>query len=92
MAISRKPRRHLRDFSYRHGRLRPHSGPNDGFRSSATQARVRPAAASVDLRFGNCERRYSARKRGWPQAHERQPPEMAQIFTDCGYDAMTIAN
>ena len=24
--------------------------------------------------------------------HVRQPPEMAKIFTDCGFDAVTIAN
>ncbi len=24
--------------------------------------------------------------------HGRQPPEMAQIFTECGFDAVTIAN
>jgi poly-gamma-glutamate synthesis protein (capsule biosynthesis protein) len=54
---------------------------------------VRPTLAAVDLRFGNCERQYSARGSASETApHGRQPPEMAQIFTDCGFDAVTIAN
>ena len=54
---------------------------------------VRPTMQSVDLRFGNCERQYS--RRGTPSEqspHGCQPPEMAQIFDDCGFDAVTIAN
>ena len=52
---------------------------------------------SVDLRFSNCERQYSdrgtnARAADDSQPHGRQPPEMARIFTDCGFDAVTIAN
>ena len=54
---------------------------------------MRPTLATADLRFGNCERQYSARRKGEGlAAHGCQPPEMAQIFTDCGFDAMTIAN
>src|SRR2546426_10034875 len=44
-------------------------------------------------RFGNCERQYSTR--GTPSEtapHGCQPPEMAKIFTDCRFDAVTIAN
>ena len=49
--------------------------------------------AKVDLRFANCERQYSSRGTASERApHGRQPPEMAKIFTDCGFDAVTIAN
>ena len=75
------------------GDVGPVHGPKDGFPIERYTELVRPTLASVDLRFGNCERQYSAR--GTPSArspHGCQPPEMAQIFTDCGFDAMTLAN
>jgi len=47
----------------------------------------------VDLRFANCERQYSSRGTARETApHGRQPPEMAKIFTDCRFEAVTIAN
>lgn len=71
----------------------PTHGPKDGFPIERYSERVRPTFASADLRFGNCERQYSARKAGVGlSAHGCQPPEMAKIFTDCGFDAITIAN
>ena len=71
----------------------PTHGPQDGFPIARYTDLVRPTLAAVDLRFGNCERQYSARKQGAGRAaHGCQPPEMAQIFSDCGFDAMTIAN
>ena len=72
----------------------PTHGPKDGFPIERYTELVRPTLAEVDLRFGNCERQYSARKKEGAglTGHGCQPPEMAQIFTDCGYDAMTIAN
>lgn len=75
------------------GDVGPVHGPEDGFPVERYTELVRSTLASVDLRFGNCERQYSAR--GIPSArspHGCQPPEMAQIFTDCGFDAMTLAN
>ncbi len=54
---------------------------------------VRSTMKSVDLRFVNCERVYSSRKVGEQlTGHGCQPPEMAQIFTDCGIDAITMAS
>jgi hypothetical protein len=56
---------------------------------------IRPTMEAVDLRFANCERQYSAREisaGGSISLHGCQPPEMAKIFTDCGFDAVTIAN
>jgi poly-gamma-glutamate synthesis protein (capsule biosynthesis protein) len=74
----------------------PTHGPNDGFPVERYTELVRPTLKSVDLRFTNCERQYSTRganARGDDgQPHGRQPPSMAQIFTDCGFDAATIAN
>ena len=75
----------------------PTLGPKDGFPIDEYTELVRPTLQSVDLRFGNCERQYSARKKdaagpGVLYPHGCQLPEMAQIFTDCGFDALTIAN
>jgi poly-gamma-glutamate synthesis protein (capsule biosynthesis protein) len=71
----------------------PVHGPKDGFPIERYTELVRPTLAAVDLRFANCERQYSARGTASESSpHGRQPPEMAQIFTDCGFDAVTIAN
>jgi poly-gamma-glutamate synthesis protein (capsule biosynthesis protein) len=71
----------------------PVHGPKDGFPIERYTELVRPTLRSADLRFGNCERQYSSRGTASELApHGRQPPEMAQIFTDCGFDAVTIAN
>ena len=71
----------------------PVHGPQDGFPVERYTELVRPVLAQVDLRFANCERQYSARGTASELApHGRQPPEMARIFTDCGFDAVTIAN
>ncbi len=56
---------------------------------------VLPTMRSADLRFTNCERQYSARQVGAGVSislHGCQPPEMAKIFADCGFDAVSIAN
>src|SRR5688500_13324918 len=71
----------------------PAHGPEDGTPIERYTELVRPTLQGVDLRFGNCERQYSARGTASESApHGRQPPEMAKIFTDCGFDAVTIAN
>lgn len=75
------------------GDIGPVHGPEDGFAIEDYSSLVRDTLASVDLRFGNCERQYSTRGSFSERApHGRQAPEMAQIFTDCGFDAVTIAN
>ena len=71
----------------------PVHGPKDGFPIERYTELVRSTLASVDVRFGSCERQYSTR--GTPSEsspHGCQPPDMARIFTDCGFDAVTIAN
>ena len=71
----------------------PVHGPADGFPIERYTELVRPTLQGVDLRFANCERQYSSRGQASETSpHGRQPPEMAQIFTDCGFDAVTIAN
>lgn len=71
----------------------PVHGPREGFPIERYTELVRPVLEKVDLRFGNCERQYSSRGTASERApHGRQPPEMAKIFTDCGFDAVTIAN
>lgn len=71
----------------------PVHGPKDGYPIERYTELVRPTLQSVDLRFGNCERQYSSRGTPSERApHGCQPPAMAQIFTDCGFDAVTIAN
>ena len=75
------------------GDVGPVHGPADGFPIEEYTRLVRDTMQSVDLRFGNCERQYSTRGVVSERApHGRQLPEMAQIFTDCGFDAVTIAN
>ena len=71
----------------------PTHGPKDGYPIERYSELVRPTMASVDLRIGNCERQYSLRYKGSGRSkHGCQPPEMARIFTDCGFDAVSIAN
>jgi poly-gamma-glutamate synthesis protein (capsule biosynthesis protein) len=71
----------------------PVHGPGDGFPVERYTELVRPVLEKIDLRFANCERQYSSRGTASELApHGRQPPEMAKIFTDCGFHAVTIAN
>jgi hypothetical protein len=56
---------------------------------------VRPVLARGDLRFAQCERVYS--ERGSLQlhsggAHSRLAPGMASVFTDCGFDVVSLAS
>ena len=55
---------------------------------------VRATLTSADIRFGQCERVYS--ERGALQlhsggAHSRVKPHMASVFTDCGFDVVSVA-
>src|SRR3954453_16192842 len=75
------------------GNCGPVHGPADGFPIERYTELVRPTLRAVDLRFANCARQSSSRgvaSETWP--HGRQLPEMPRIFTDCGFDAVTIAN
>lgn len=57
--------------------------------------RVRATLAAADLRFAQVERVYS--ERGALQlhsggGHSRLPPHMASVFTDCGFDVVSLAS
>lgn len=71
----------------------PTHGPKDGFPIEGYTELVRPALMAADMRFVNCMRTYSTRvvrTEAAPQVG--QPVEMAQIYTDGGFDAVTMAN
>ena len=61
----------------------------------AYSALARPALAGADIRFAQVERVYS--ERGALQvhsggAHSRVKPHMASVFTDCGFDVVSLAS
>jgi len=56
---------------------------------------VRPVLAQSDIRFAQCERVYS--ERGTLQFHSggehtRLKPHMASVFTDCGFNVVSVAS
>ena len=62
---------------------------------SAYSTLAKPILASADIRFGQVERVYS--ERGALQVHSggghsRMPPQAASIFTDCGFDVVSVAS
>lgn len=71
----------------------PVHGPRDGFPLERYTELIRPTLAAADLRFVNCMRTYSSRGTDHELAPQvKQSPEMARIFTECGFDAITLAN
>ena len=71
----------------------PAHGPKDGYPLARYTELVRPTLAQADMRFVNCMRTYSTRRvANSPAPQVGQPPEMAQIFTDCQFDGITLAN
>lgn len=62
---------------------------------SAYSELVKPFLAAADIRFGQVERVYS--DRGSLQvhsggSHSRVKPHMASVFTDCGFDVVSVAS
>jgi poly-gamma-glutamate synthesis protein (capsule biosynthesis protein) len=62
---------------------------------SAYSELARPVLAGADLRFGQVERVYS--ERGSLQvhsggAHSRVKPHFASVFSDCGFDVLSVAS
>ena len=55
---------------------------------------VRPVLATGDIRFGQCERVYSERgtRHRHGSAHSRVNPSRASVFTDCGFDVLSLAS
>ena len=71
----------------------PVHGPKDGFPVEGYTELVRPVLDKADLRFVNCMRTYSSRGAYSELAPQVcQPPEMAEIFTNGRFDAITLAN
>ena len=61
----------------------------------AYSALAKPTLAAADIRFAQVERVYS--ERGALQvhsggAHSRVKPHMASVFTDCGFDVVSLAS
>ena len=72
------------------GDVGPIHEPMDAYSTLA-----RPALAAGDIRFGQCERVYSGR--GALQlhsggAHSRVKPQLATVFSDCGFDVVSVAS
>jgi poly-gamma-glutamate synthesis protein (capsule biosynthesis protein) len=60
-------------------------------------ALARDVLAGGDLRFAQCERVYSERGTLHPvygrgREHSRARPHLARIFTDCGFDVLSVAS
>jgi len=58
---------------------------------------VRPVLAQGDIRFGQCERLYSERgalqlHAGASARHGRLKPHMASVYSDCGFDIVSLAS
>jgi poly-gamma-glutamate capsule biosynthesis protein CapA/YwtB (metallophosphatase superfamily) len=56
---------------------------------------VRDTLLAADIRFAQVERVYSNRGALVPHSgggHSRVPPEMASIFTDCGFNIVSVAS
>ncbi len=72
------------------GDVGPIHEPVDGYSSL-----VAPTLSTGDIRFGQCERTYS--ERGNLQlhsggSHSRCKPHMASVFSDCGFDVVSVAS
>lgn len=71
----------------------PTHGPAQGFPIEGYTELVAPVLAQADLRFVNCMRTYSTRGVRADHAPQvGQPIEMAAIYTNGGFDAVTMAN
>jgi poly-gamma-glutamate synthesis protein (capsule biosynthesis protein) len=72
------------------GDVGPIHEPTDAFSTL-----VRPTLAQADIRIAQCERVYS--ERGSLQVHSggghsRVPTRMASVFSDCGFDIVSLAS
>jgi hypothetical protein len=71
------------------GDVGPYHEPLDGYPTLA-----KPTLALADVRFAHCEKVFSAR--GTLQVHSdghysRQDPRFASLFSDCGFDVVSVA-
>lgn len=71
----------------------PALGPAEGFPIEGYTELIRPALEKADIRFVNCMRTYSSRGVYAEAARQVcQPLEMADIFSNGLFDAVTMAN
>jgi poly-gamma-glutamate synthesis protein (capsule biosynthesis protein) len=71
----------------------PAHGSAEGFPIAGYTERVAPVLAQADFRFVNCMRTYSTRGVRTEAARQvGQPVEMAEIFSNGRFDAVTMAN
>ena len=71
----------------------PSHGIKNGFPLERYTELVRPTLAAADVRYVNSMRQYSLLGTHNEHApHGRQPPEMAKILMDCGFDVANIGN
>lgn len=71
----------------------PTHGPSEGFTVEGYTELLMPTLSAADMRFVNCMRTYSDRGvRAEHAPQVGQPIEMADIFTNGGFDAVTMAN
>ncbi|MGT2509286.1 CapA family protein [Cupriavidus basilensis] len=71
----------------------PAHGPRDGFPIESYTELVRPVLEQADMRFVNCMRTYSDRGiRAEHAPQVAQPVEMAEIYTNGMFDAVTMSN
>jgi poly-gamma-glutamate synthesis protein (capsule biosynthesis protein) len=72
------------------GDVGPIHGPVENYGSL-----VRDTLLAADIRFAQVERVYSTRGALHPSsggAHSRLPPPMASVFTDCGFNVVSVAS
>jgi poly-gamma-glutamate synthesis protein (capsule biosynthesis protein) len=71
----------------------PVHGPHNGYPAGHFSSPLRELFARADLRVANCERQYSDRPSATARtAHGCQPTSMAAIFSEFGFDVLTLAN
>src|SRR5688572_30519141 len=71
----------------------PAHGPREGFPIEGYTSLIGPVLAQADFRLVNCMRTYSSRGVYTEQARQvGQPLEMADIFSNGRFDAVTMAN
>ena len=72
------------------GDVGPIHGPTDHYGSL-----VRETLLAADIRFAQVERVYSERGGLQPHSgggHSRLPPAMASVFSDCGFNIVSVAS
>ena len=71
----------------------PAHGPDQGYPVAGYTERILPTLRAADFRLVNCMRTYSARGVTDTAASQvAQPVAMASLYTDAGFDGVTMAN